>query len=189
MFRDLRICIYTYLAFLPLCIQTASKRDYERISILLESHCTVFLGEERGYISSARSFYVSNFLIDTCMFHEYFIMSAFHCHLYYFFFWHSICHTPTVLKLLSKMSNEIFIQFHILENITVGNLNTKYIEVYKVSVVLWDSPVDYETGLSGPDIWAVNVTSFRCPHSFKYIKSIFRIRPFASTLLLGGKMV
>ena len=69
------------------------------------------------------------------MFHEYFTMSAFHCHLYYFFLY-SICHTPTTLKLLSKMSNETFIQFHILENITVGNLNTKYIEVYKVSVVL-----------------------------------------------------
>lgn len=43
---------------------------------------------------------------------------------------------PATVKLLSKMSNEIFIQFHILEKITVGNLNIKYIEFYKVSVVL-----------------------------------------------------
>ena len=87
------------------------------------------------------------------------------------------------------MSNEIFIQFHILENITVCNLSTKYIEFYKVSVVLWDSPIYYETGLGGPDIWAVSVTSFRWQHSFKYIKSIYRIRPFAGTLLLGDKAV
>lgn len=51
-------------------------------------------------------------------------------------------------ELLSKMSNEIFIQFHILEKITVGNLNIKYTEFYKVSVVLRESPINYEIGLS-----------------------------------------
>lgn len=66
-------------------------------------------------------------------------------------------------ELLSKMSNEIFIQFHILEKITVGNLNIKYIEFYKVSVLLQGYPINYELGLSGPEIWAANVVSFRCP--------------------------
>lgn len=86
------------------------------------------------------------------------------------FLWHSICHTLATVKLLSKMSNEIFIQFHILEKITVGNLNIKYIEFYKVSVVLWESPINYELDLSGPEIWAANVTPSRFSHPFKHIK-------------------
>lgn len=67
------------------------------------------------------------------------------------------------LERLSKMSNEIFIQFHILEKIKVGNLNIRYIEFYKVSVVLRDSATNYEIGLSEPEIWAARVISSRCP--------------------------
>lgn len=72
---------------------------------------------------------------------------------------------PCYLELLFKMSNEIFIQFHILEKITVGNLNIKYIEFYKVSVVLQESPINYEIGLS----WARDLGSkcdiLQSPHT------------------------
>lgn len=57
---------------------------------------------------------------------------------------------PCCFVLHFKMSNEIFIRFHILEKITVGNLNIKYIEFYKVSIVLQGSLINYEIGLSGP---------------------------------------
>lgn len=55
------------------------------------------------------------------------------------------------------MSNEIFIQFHILEKITIGNLNIKYIEFYKVSVVFQGSQINYGVGVCRPEIWAASV--------------------------------
>lgn len=97
-------------------------------------------------------------------------MSESQCHLYCYFFdtaYAIPCYTE-----LFKMSNEIFIQFHILEKITVGNLNIKYIEFYKVSVILRGSPIHDEIGLSDPEIWAANVMSFRCPHAFKPAESL-----------------
>lgn len=91
--------------------------------------------------------------------HEYFTTSASQCHLYYCFFGNSICHS-LLLWASPKMSNEIFIQFHILEKITIGNLNIKYIEFYKVSVVLQGSQINYGVGISRPEIWAASVIQF-----------------------------
>lgn len=82
-----------------------------------------------------KKFYVSSFLIDT-----YIVMNISQCQCFnVIYITISLAQHmpyPATVKLLSKMSNEIFIQFHILEKITVGNLNIKYIEFYKVSVVL-----------------------------------------------------
>lgn len=61
------------------------------------------------------------------------------------------------------MSNEILIQFHILGKITVGNFNLKYSKFYKVSVVLWESLINDEIGLSGPEIWTANVVILQGP--------------------------
>lgn len=68
-----------------------------------------------------------------------------------------------LLRASFKMSNEIFIQFHILEKITIGNLNIKYIEFYKVSVVPRGTQINYEIGLSGPAILVANVLPFWLP--------------------------
>ena len=78
-----------------------------------------------------------------------------------------------------KMSNEIFIQFHILEKITIGNLNIKYIEFYKVSAVARGTQINYEIGISRPEILVANVSGHL--YSLKHIKVLYRTKTVLGT--------
>lgn len=135
-------------------------RECARASILWVFHCIVFLSKKEDVFPVQEVIMIPTLWYILTLY-EYLTVSGSQCHMYYSLL-DIACPIPLLLW-ASIMSNEILIQFHILEKITVGNFNLKYIKFYKVSVVLWESLINDEIGLSGPEIWTANVIILQGP--------------------------